>query len=218
LKRIMQDSVAVLRGHPTNQRRISEGKTPATMLWLWGQGTAAQFPAFQRQYGLRGACISAVDIVRGLGTLLGFDIIQVPGITGYFDTNYRGKAEYALKALDDHGFVLVHIEATDEAGHMGDAQKKIQAIEDTDAKVVGPLLEGLKRRGEPFAILVVPDHPTSTELKTHVADPVPFALYASSGRQRAGAARYTESDLQGSATRFADGVSLMSCFLQQGQG
>src|SRR3989338_653751 len=171
VRKVMEDSVPLLRDHPVNARRLKDGKRAATMLWFWGQGTVAKFPPFQQQYGLKGACISAVDIVRGLGTLVGFDIIKVPGITGYFDTNYKGKADYALKALDDHDFVLVHIEPTDEAGHMGDAQKKIEAIEDTDRLIVGTLLEGLKKRGEPFAILVVCDHPTSTVLKTHIADP-----------------------------------------------
>ena len=164
---------------------------------------------------MRGACISAVDIVRGLGRLVGFDIIQVPGITGYFDTNYKGKAEYALKALDDHDLVLVHIEATDEAGHMGDLKLKIQAIEDTDRLVVGTLLEGLKQRGEPFAILIVPDHPTSVLLKTHIADPVPFACYATAGAKDA-VSVYNEVAVKGSTTRFEQGFELMAWFLKQG--
>ncbi|MBI1992240.1 MAG: cofactor-independent phosphoglycerate mutase [Candidatus Omnitrophica bacterium] len=215
LRQLMQESVALLRDHPVNQRRVKDGKKPATMLWFWGQGTAAKFPPFQKEYGLRGACISAVDIVRGLGRLVGFDIIQVPGITGYFDTNYKGKADYALRALDDHDFVLVHIEPTDEAGHMGDVQKKIQAIEDTDRLVVGTLLEGLKKRGEPFAILVVCDHPTSTILKTHIAEPVPFALYATNG-PKDDVTSYNESAVNGSTKRFKEGFQLMSFFLQQG--
>ncbi len=216
LKTVMQESVQLLKEHPVNQRRIKAGKAPANMLWFWGQGTAAKFPSFQQQYGLKGACISAVDIVRGLGTLVGFDIIQVPGITGYFDTNYKGKAEYALKALDDHDFMLVHIESTDEAGHMGDARKKIQAIEDTDRLVVGTLLEGLKRRGEPYAVMVVPDHPTSTVLKTHIAEPVPFAIYATNG-PKDHVTSYNESAVKGSTTRFEEGFQLMSFFLSQGK-
>ncbi len=213
LRRIMQESVGLLTAHPVNQRRTKAGKRPATMLWFWGQGTVATFPPFQQEYGLRGACISAVDIVRGLGRLVGFAIIKVPGITGYFDTNYKGKAEYALKALDDHDFVLVHIEPTDEAGHMGDVQKKIQAIEDTDRLVVGTLLEGLKKRGEPFAIMIVCDHPTSTALKTHIAEPVPFALYATNGPKDA-VTSYSESAVKASTTRFEEGFKLMSFFLQ----
>ncbi len=216
VRQLMDDSVGLLKAHPVNQRRVREGKKPATMLWFWGQGTAAKFPPFRTEYGLRGACISAVDIVRGLGTLVGFDIIQVPGMTGYFDTNYKGKAEYALKALDDHDLVLIHIEPTDEAGHMGDVQKKIQAIEDTDRLVVGTLLEGLKRRGEPFAGMVVPDHPTSTVLKTHIAEPVPFAIYATGGAKD-GASAYHETAVKGSTKRFEEGFQLMSFFLAQGK-
>jgi len=216
LKTVMQESKEILTQHPVNQRRIKEGKAPGNMLWFWGQGTAAKFPAFQQQYGLRGGCISAVDIVRGLGTLVGFDIIKVPGITGYFDTNYKGKAEYTLAALDDHDFILVHIEPTDEAGHMGDVQKKIQAIEDTDRLVVGTLLEGLKKRGEPYAIMVVPDHPTSTVLKTHIAEPVPFAIYATGGPKN-GVSAYNESAVQASPKRFDEGFQLMSFFLNQGK-
>ena len=212
----MQESATLLKDHPVNQRRVKQGKAPATMLWFWGQGTVAQFPPFRQQYQVKGGCISAVDIVRGLGRLVGFDLIAVPGITGYFDTNYKGKAEYALKALDDHDFILVHVEPTDEAGHMGDAKKKIQAIEDTDRLVVGTLLEGLKKRGEPFAILIVPDHPTSTELKTHIAEPVPFAIYATNGT-KGGAPAYTESAIKSSTKRFEEGFQLMSYFLQQGR-
>ena len=215
LRRVMEASVTILKEHPVTQRRLHAGKRPATMLWFWGQGTAASFPPFQRQYGLRGACISAVDIVRGLGRLVGFDIIQVPGITGYFDTNYKGKADYALKALDDHDFVLIHIESTDEAGHMGDAKKKIQAIEDTDRLVVGTVLEGLKRRGEPHAVLLVCDHPTSTALKTHIAEPVPFALYVT-GVEKDGASAYNEVAIKGSRRRFENGFELMGFFLKQG--
>lgn len=216
LRQLMQDSVSLLADHPVNQRRRKDGKPAATMLWLWGQGTAAAFPPFQEVYGLRGACISAVDIIRGLGRLVSLDILQVPGITGYFDTDYRAKAEYALKALDAYDFVLIHIESTDEAGHMGDVQKKIQAIEDTDRLMVGPLLEGLKKRGEPFAVLVVPDHPTSTILRTHILEPVPFAIYVTAG-SKSGVAGYSETAIKASSTRIDEGFRLMSLFLKQGR-
>ena len=216
LGQIACEAAGILKEHPVNQRRLKEGKRPANQLWFWGQGTTAKFPPFQKEYGLRGGCISAVDIVRGLATLVGLDIINVPGITGYFDTNYQGKAEYALKALDDHDFMLVHIEATDEAGHMGDVQKKIQAIEDTDRLVVGTLLEGLKQRGEPFAIMVVCDHPTSTELKTHIAEPVPFAMYPTKS-QKERVTAYHEVAVKASTTRIQDGYRLMTVFLSQGK-
>ncbi|MBI3088371.1 MAG: cofactor-independent phosphoglycerate mutase [Candidatus Omnitrophica bacterium] len=217
LRRVMQESVAILEAHPVNRRRAAGGQHAATMLWFWGQGTATALPAFQQVYGKRGACISAVDIVRGIGRLAGLEILQVPGITGYFDTNYTGKAAYALKALDDgFDFVLVHVESTDEAGHMGDAKKKVQAIEDVDRLVAGALLEGLTRRGEPFGIMVVPDHPTDTTRRTHIPEPVPFAVYATNGAKDAVAA-YTESAVKGSSLRFEEGHQLMSRFLGWGQ-
>jgi 2,3-bisphosphoglycerate-independent phosphoglycerate mutase len=217
LRRHMQESVAILKEHPVNRERIKRGKRPATMLWFWGQGTATQFPPFREAYGVRGACISAVDIVRGIAVLAGLEILKVPGITGYFDTNYAGKAEHALKALDARtDLVVVHVESTDEAGHMGDAQKKIQAIEDVDAKVVGALLTGLKRRGGPFAVLVTPDHPTSVARRTHIAEPVPFALYAT-GRPKDGANAYNEVAIGPSKRRFEHGFELMGFLLQQGK-
>ena len=213
LSRMMRDSVALLADHPVNKKRVQAGKKPATMLWFWGQGTGTKFPPFKEAYGLKAACISAVDIVRGIGRLASFEIVKVPGITGYFDTNYKGKAEYALKALDD-GFdlVLVHIESTDEAGHMGDAKKKIQAIEDVDRLVVSTLLEGLKKRGEPYAVLVTPDHPTATHLRTHIPDPVPFALYTP-GITKDAVSAYTETAVQSSSLRFEHGFELMRFFL-----
>lgn len=214
LRHHMERSVGLLEAHPVNQARRSAGKRPATMLWFWGQGTATALPPFREAYGLRAGCISAVDIVRGIARLAGLDLIAVPGITGYFDTNYAGKAEYALHALDDHDLVLIHVESTDEAGHMGDVKKKIHAIEDVDRLVVGTLLEGLKRRGAPYAILVVPDHPTSTALRTHVAEPVPFALYRTNG-PRDGVSAYNEVAVKSAATRFDEGFQLMSYVLQE---
>ena len=217
LRRLMQESVAILKDHPVNQARVKAGKRPATMLWFWGQGTAVAFPPFKQAYGKKAACISAVDIVRGIGRLAGMEILKVPGITGYFDTNYKGKAEYALKALDDgYDFVLIHIESTDEAGHMGDAHKKIQAIEDVDRLVVGPVLEGLRRRGKPFGVLVTPDHPTSVERRTHIPDPVPFAIYAT-GIAKDAVSAYNETAVKGSAKRFEQGFELMGDFLHQGR-
>ena len=218
LRSMMEESVDLLAAHPVNVARAKQGKRPATMLWFWGQGTAVQFPSFQSVYGLRAACISAVDIVRGIGRLAGFEILQVPGITGYFDTNYEGKAAYALNALEKGcDLVLVHVESTDEAGHMGDAKKKVQAIEDVDRRLLKPLLKGLRARGKPFAVLITPDHPTSTARRTHTAEPVPFALYATDGPKEAVAA-YNETAVKGSTRRFQEGFQLMSFFLNQGKG
>ena len=209
LRRHMDESVAILKDHAVNQKRKVNGKRPATMIWFWGQGTAVSFPPFSQLYGRKAACISAVDIVRGIGRLAGMEILKVPGITGYFDTNYKGKAEYALNALDTYDLVLVHIESTDEAGHMGDAKKKIQAIEDTDRLVVGTLLEGLKQRNEPFTIWVVADHPTNTLTRTHIAEPVPVAYYRSGIKPDAVTA-YNEKAIRSVSLQWEEGYQFMS--------
>ena len=217
LRRQMEQSVAILKDHPVNRQRVKIGKRPATMAWFWGQGTTVAVPSFQQVYGKRAACISAVDIVRGIGCLAGMEILQVPGITGYFDTNYENKADYALRALTGgYDLIVVHVESTDEAGHMGDAQKKIQAIEDVDRRLVGRLLEGLRKRSEPFAILVVCDHPTSTALRTHIAEPVPFALYTTNG-PKGSVTSYNESAIKVSTKRFEEGFQLMAFFLSHNQ-
>lgn len=175
---LMEESQTLLAQHPVNRRREESGKRKATSIWLWGQGRAPRMPSLGERFGVEGGVISAVDIINGLAVYAGLERIRVPGATGYFDTNYKGKGEYALRALDDKDLVFVHVEAPDEAGHMGDMEKKIRAIEDFDEKIVGTLLEGLDRWGE-WKILLMPDHPTSIALKTHVAEPVPFVLFSS---------------------------------------
>jgi 2,3-bisphosphoglycerate-independent phosphoglycerate mutase len=174
---IMEHSKQVLAEHPVNISRKARGELPATQVWLWGQGKTPRVELFADRYGMRGALITAVDLVRGLGVLTGLEIVEVPGATGYYDTNYRGKAEYALEALRRHPFCLIHVEATDEAGHEGDVKRKIEAFEAIDEHIVGPLQDGLE--GEPYRVLVVPDHPTPVRLKTHSRDPVPFLLFDS---------------------------------------
>lgn len=169
-------SQGVLKDHPVNAKRISEGKKPATSVWLWGQGNAPAMPTLKERFGVTGAIISAVDLMKGIGIYAGLDVIKVPGATGYIDTNYEGKAEAALKALETRDFICVHIEAPDEAGHNGNLGHKLQAIEDFDSKIVGPVLEGARRFGS-FAVMVLPDHPTPIALKTHTSDPVPFVLF-----------------------------------------
>ena len=172
------DSIEILDAHPINRRRRDEGKKPANMIWPWGQGLALDLPSFVVKTGLSGTVIAAVDLVKGLGRAAGLSVVNVPGATGYLDTNFEGKAECALNALRERDFALVHIEAPDEAGHIGDIDAKIEAIENVDKCVLGPLLEGL-REVKQFRILVVPDHVTPISIKTHADDPVPFALYSS---------------------------------------
>jgi 2,3-bisphosphoglycerate-independent phosphoglycerate mutase len=178
LQQLMEDSRAVLADNPTNKERIAASKNPANAIWLWGQGSPINLPSFREKYGLSGSVISAVDLIKGIGISSGLSSISVPGATGYLDTNYLGKAEYALKELETRDFVFLHVEAPDEASHSGDLQSKIQAIEDFDAKVVKTVLEGIERFGE-YKIMVLPDHRTPISEKTHTSEPVPFAFFSS---------------------------------------
>lgn len=173
---LMKASVPILASHPVNKKRIAEGKKPANMIWLWGQGPAPSIPKFKEQFGLRGAMISAVDLLKGIGTYAGLEVIDVPGATGEIDTNYTGKVQAALKALKRLDFVYLHIEAPDEAGHEGDVELKVRAIELFDQDVVGPVIRGLKASGEDWRVLLLPDHATPISLRTHTREPVPFAM------------------------------------------
>lgn len=178
LKNLIAKSREILRNHPINQKRIDQGKNPATSIWLWGQGRAPKMPRFNELYGIEGAVISAVDLVKGIGVYAGLRVINVPGATGYLDTNYQGKVEHALRALDEVDLVMIHIEATDETGHEGKVDLKIRAIEDLDSLVIAPVLEGMKRFSD-YKILLLSDHPTPIELRTHINEPVPFAIFSS---------------------------------------
>ncbi len=178
LKRLMELSWAVMKDHPVNRKRTAEGKKPATSIWLWGQGVAPAMPTMKERFGVDGAIISAVDLMKGIGIYAGLEVLKVPGATGYIDTNYSGKTEYALSALEKKDFVCVHVEAPDEAGHNGNLRDKMRAIEDFDKLIVEPVVKGAEKFGE-FTVLVLPDHPTPIALKTHTPAPVPFVLYAS---------------------------------------
>ena len=173
---LMEAAKPVLTAHPVNLLRIAEGLRPANMIWLWGQGPAPAMPTFQEKFGLSGAMISAVDLLKGIGVYAGLEVIDVPGATGTIDTNYAGKVEAALKALERVDFVYLHVEAPDEAAHEGDLELKIKALEVFDQKVVGPLIEGLKAKGDDWRVLLLPDHATPVAIKTHSHDPVPFAV------------------------------------------
>lgn len=153
---------------------VDTGK--ATSIWLWGEGNRPALPLFKEKYGLKGAVISAVDLVRGIGVCAGMDVIKVPGITGFTDTNFKGKAEYAVNALDKYDYVFVHVEAPDEAGHLGSIEEKIKAIELIDKEMMPIIREGLQKHGE-YRLLITPDHATPIELKTHSAEAVPAILW-----------------------------------------
>ena len=193
LLQLMAASQPVLANHPINRERQTAGKRQATTIWLWGQGRAPQLPPLTKRFGITGGVISAVDIIHGLGVYAGLERIEVPGITGFLDTNYVGKGEYGVRSLEKNDFVFIHVEAPDEAGHMGDVKAKIQALEDFDEKVVGTVLKGMGQRKD-FRILLMPDHPTAIALKTHVSDPVPFVLYAAAEPRDNGAVGYNEVD------------------------
>ncbi len=178
IRQLMTDARGILSESLTNKERIAAGKPPANAIWLWGQGSPINLPSFRKKYGLTGSVISAVDLIKGIGISSGLTSVSVPGATGYLDTNYLGKAEYALKELDEKDFVFLHVEAPDEASHSGDLQSKIQAIEDFDTKVVKTVLEGIERFGA-YKVMLLPDHRTPISKKTHTSEPVPFAYFNS---------------------------------------
>jgi 2,3-bisphosphoglycerate-independent phosphoglycerate mutase len=174
----MKKSQELLKNHPVNLDREAKGLRLANSIWLWGQGRSPHMTTLVERFGIEGYVISAVHLLKGIGILAGLEALEVPGATGYFDTNYDGKVEYALKGLKEKDFVYVHVEAPDEAGHMGDLGLKIEMIETFDEKIVGAILKGLKNF-ERYRVLVLPDHPTPISLKTHTADPVPYVIYSS---------------------------------------
>jgi 2,3-bisphosphoglycerate-independent phosphoglycerate mutase len=193
---------------PFNRQRREEGKPPANALWPWSPGRTPVLPSFATARETTGAVISAVDVVRGLGKLAGLEVIDVPGATGYFDTDYFAKARYALAALDRHDFVWVHIEAPDEAGHAGSIDEKIRAIENIDKLVVGTLLDGLKKTDD-FRLLCVPDHMTPVSTRGHAVGPVPFLLYDSRRQMRAGGLPFDERGEADAKTRIPEGWRLI---------
>jgi len=189
IRELMEKSKAVFAGHPVNQKRIAEGKKPATQIWLWGQGNAMQLESYKSLYGLGGGVISAVDLLKGIAKLAGLEAPDVEGATGFLDTNYQGKVDAALEILEREDFVFVHIEAPDECGHMGDAQKKTFAIEEFDAKVCKPVFQWLEERGEEYTLMLCTDHRTPVALKGHTSEPVPMAVMKGPvGKQQAQAA------------------------------
>ena len=175
---LTKKSKTILAGHPVNQKRLKAGKKEANMVWFWGGGTKPTLEPFQKKYGLSGGVISAVDLLNGIGRYIGWEIISVPGATGYFDTDYAAKGRYAIEALKRLDLVFVHVEATDEAGHTGNIKEKVRAIENLDRHIVGPIANRLKNQGE-WRLFVAPDHFTPIVKKTHVAEPVPFIFAGS---------------------------------------
>lgn len=193
---LMNSAQMVLKTHPVNRQRAENDQLPANSIWLWGHGKTPKLVPYQEKFGLSGAVISAVDLIKGIGRCAGLDVINVPGATGYIDTNYQGKAEAALAALETHDFVYVHVEAPDEASHSGNLQHKLKAIEDFDRLVVGTVLAGMDRFDD-VRLLCCPDHPTPIRLMTHTSDPVPFIIYRSGQSLANGAVAYDEAAAKG---------------------
>jgi 2,3-bisphosphoglycerate-independent phosphoglycerate mutase len=207
----MEASKPILAAHPVNKRRVSEGKKPATQVWLWGQGKAPTVESFEQTYNRRGAIISAVDLVRGVGVLIGWHRIDVPGATGYLDTNYANKGKFAVEALGAFDLVCVHVEAPDEASHEGRADEKVKALERIDADIVGPLLDALPRYRD-YRILVEPDHRTTLKTRAHAYGAVAFAA-AGTGIKPNGAKTYDEPAATATGLSFDPGWHLMKWFL-----
>jgi 2,3-bisphosphoglycerate-independent phosphoglycerate mutase len=174
LKAFIERCETILRDHPVNKKRLIEGKSPATSVWLWGQGKAPNVKTIQERCGLSGRMISAVDLLKGIGVCMGFDVPNIPGATGYLDTNYEGKVKAALDGLENFDLVYVHIEAPDETSHEGSLEKKITAIEQLDSRIVAPIVSYLENKPWNTKILIVPDHLTPIKVRTHVSDPVPY--------------------------------------------
>jgi 2,3-bisphosphoglycerate-independent phosphoglycerate mutase len=190
---------------------LHEMKTKATMIWPWGQGESPAMPSFKKKFGKKGAVITAVHLLKGMGKTLGLEVINVPGATGYLDTNYLGKARYALRALKRNDVVFVHVEAPDEAGHEGSIPKKIKAIQDFDKYVVGTILREMGKGERGMQVLVLPDHPTPIAKMTHTSDAVPFAIYPSNKTSRA--VGYNEREIKKSKITFKNGYKLLKNFL-----
>ena len=215
LRRMMEESFALLDRHPVNQRRAEQGLPKANSLWFWGAGTKPELENFREKTGKRGAMISAVDLLKGIAMGSGMTVIEVPGANGGLDTDYEGKARAACKAVLEEGFdfVYIHVEAPDEMGHLGSAEKKMQAIEALDHRLLAVLREQMDASGEPYRLMVLPDHPTPVRLRTHTAEPVPYFIYDST-RQNRKIGAYSEAEARLTGVYQPEGYRLMDEFLE----
>ena len=203
-------AAAILAEHPVNLARIERGLKPANAIWLWGQGRAPAMASLRQQYGITGSLISAVDLLKGIGVYAGLTTPTVEGATGYIDTNYQGKVTAALTALESEDFVLIHVEAPDEAGHQGSLADKLTAIADFDAKVVAPVLAGLQAAGAPFRLVVAMDHFTPLATRTHDRRPVPVAIYDSAGAFAPSGLGYSEKNAAATGVFYASGAEFFA--------
>ena len=214
---MMRESYAILKDHPVNKARIARGLNPANSLWIWGQGTRPELPDFNEKYGVRGAVISAVDLIKGIAMFAGLEVLKVDGIDGTKHTNFSGKAQAAIEAYKKgKDFIYMHIEGTDECSHQGDLAGKIKCAEDMDSKVVRPIYEYLEKSGENFRILVVPDHRTPLSIRTHSSDPVPFMIYDSRHETDADYTKqFNERSAMASGNHIEEGYTLADHFFEK---
>ena len=216
LRSMMEKSFDILNTHPLNLERAAKGKNKANSLWFWGAGTKPSLQNFTEKTGLKGAMVSAVDLLKGIAVGAGMKVYQVPGATGSIDTNFEGKAQAAIDALTKDGcdFVYVHVEAPDEMGHQGLLKEKIQSIEYLDRRLIAPVKKAMEDVGEDFRMLVLPDHPTPIRLRTHTGDPVPYVLYDST-RQRKSIQKYTEAEAEATGNFEPNGYRLIERLLSK---
>ena len=212
---MMKKSYDILMAHPVNQDRIRRGLKPANCIWLWGEGSKPQMDSFEKKYGLGGSVITAVPLIQGLAAGMGLKAVTVPGATGDYYTNYAGKAQAAVDALDaGDAFVFIHVEAPDECGHDADIDLKVKSIEKIDHEILAPVKKALDRLGEPYRILIMPDHATPIALRTHAIDPVPYVIYTK-GREASGSGKaYCERTGAETGLMIERGHDLMERFIR----
>ena len=214
LVQMMKDSYAFLKDHPVNKKRVSEGKRPANSIWLWGEGKKPMLPSFYDTFGLKGAIVSAVDLLKGIGKCAKMETPQVEGATGYIDTNFEGKAEAAVNALKNGcDFAYIHLEAPDECGHRNEPENKVKAIEMIDSRVLPIVLQGLEKIGEDYKVMILPDHPTPIVTQTHASDPVPYLIYHKNAEQQ-GVDTINEETAKATGVFIDHGPDIMKHFLE----
>lgn len=214
LVQMMKDSYALLKDHPVNKKRVSEGKRPANSIWLWGEGKKPMLPSFYDTFGLKGAIVSAVDLLKGIGKCAKMETPQVEGATGYIDTNFEGKAEAAVTALKNGcDFAYIHLEAPDECGHRNEPENKVKAIEMIDSRVLPIVLQGLEEIGEDYKVMILPDHPTPIVTQTHASDPVPYLIYHKNAEQQ-GVDTINEETAKATGVFIDHGPDIMKHFLE----
>ncbi|MDD6345042.1 MAG: cofactor-independent phosphoglycerate mutase [Oscillospiraceae bacterium] len=213
LYELMKKSYELLKDHPLNKERIAKGLRPANSMWLWGEGKRANLDDFKGKYGVKGSMISAVDLLKGIGKFSNMNVVNVEGATGYIDTNFKGKADAAIKEFENgQDFVYIHVEAPDECGHRNETENKVKSISLIDKLILSPVVEALEKMGD-FKVLVTPDHPTPLSLKTHTNDPVPYMIY-DSREKKSGTDSYNEKNAASTGIYISEGYSLMKEFLR----